>query len=234
MVKLTYDLTHVSVWDSTPIERPPADLVSNRKLELWAKELWSNGEAIAFLRQQKALDPITIRNRLLGLRKRTDGLWFTIPIFQGRRQLTLRTVKERQRPPERSDQPKYRATRGRGIHLYPWPIPPGDVVICAGEFDQMNLEHAGFNAVTSTGGADPRSWPEEWLSRIGGGRRCRIMFDRGEESFADALANRLARFSPAVSVIYLPDDLPSKADVTDLAREWGHRSLRRLIRGAVQ
>jgi hypothetical protein len=233
MVKVPYDVTDASPWDWTPLERPPADLPPRRKLELWSRQLWDDQDAIAHLKDRYALTEETIRNRALGLRNRSDGQWYVIPIFHGAgTELTLRTLKERQRPPERPDQPKYRATAGRGIHLYPWPISGREVVVCSGEFDQMNLEQAGLNAVTSTGGADPRGWPSEWLVELAAGRACRIVFDRGEEAFAEGLAARLKEaHASSVRVIHLPADLPTKTDISDLAREWGHDGLRRFVSG---
>lgn len=227
MARIAYDVTDASVWDDTPTTRPPATLPTGRKVREWMDNLRADRAATNHLQHHYLLTDAIICSRRLGLT--ANGRWYAIPVYEG---IALRTVKYRQVPPERENEPKYRALTGRGIWLWPgWPTRRGDLVICSGEFDQMNLELAGINAVTSTGGCDGRGWKPEWLNGIGRGWHCKVLFDRGEESHADALAARLRPYARSVRVIHLPADLPTKTDVTDIARERGHSELRRLIRG---
>ncbi len=229
MALIQFDVTDVSDFDTSPLEGPPAPLPSGTKLRRWAELLACDEEARAFL-AARALTAETIESRLLGVCNWDDGRWITLPIFHGNgSNLELKTLKKRELPPERDIKNKYRATTGRGIHLYPWPLAAGDVWVCAGEWDQMNLEQAGFNAVTSTGGADPRGWPEDWMIRFAG-RRVRIVMDRGEEAFAEDLARRMGRYAKSARVVYLPDDLPLKTDISDLACELRPAGLARLLR----
>lgn len=228
MALITYDVSDVSDFDSSPTEGRPAPLPSWAKLRLWTDNLRMHDEARAFL-AERALTEETVANRLLGASMREDVWGITIPILHGNgSRVELKTLKWRELPPERDPRQKYRAAAGRGIHLYPWPVAHGPVWVCAGEWDQMNLEQAGLNAVTSTGGADPRGWPDEWLVLFSG-RDVRVVMDRGEEAFAEALARRLARQARSARVVYLRADLPVKTDISDLARDLGSTGLRAFL-----
>lgn len=225
MSLVKYDATGESVWDPEPVEPRRVPMYPEAGLQRFHEALLASELHLDWLRNHYALTDDVIRERQIGLRCRGDsmfGYWFLIPVR--RQDGELSQVIERHAPPVPlpPDARKYHAQSGWGIHLYPVGSPlPDPVVICSGMFDQMTLDLAGLDAVTSTGGCDPKGWPATWLPLFHG-RRVAVLFDRGEERKAEGLAIRLQRFARSVRVIRLPPPLPIGTDVTDLARERGH------------
>src|SRR3984893_13516599 len=90
-----------------------------------------------------------------------NGSRITIPVFNRNGICAFfRLAKD---PDDQSRSPKMLSSRGSHVDLYGWELlrlRPKRVIICEGEFDRLVLEANGFEAVTSTGGAD--TFRHEW------------------------------------------------------------------------
>ena len=162
----------------------------------------------------------------LGLDWNRDGPWIHFPV----RDQSGVIVNNRRRyvgpkPELHASGHKYRNLTGRGeprLYLAHELRPEGGpLIVTGGEFKALILQQLGIAAVSSTGGVS--NWPAEWddlASRFD----VTVVYDRGEEVYADALGRRLG-----AQVLYLPRHLAPRVDLSDLAREHGHDWLRRFI-----
>jgi hypothetical protein len=125
-----------------------------------------------------------------------DGSAFVIPVkdVQSR---ALVNVRLRYWPKVPASGGKYRGLPGRtlengGVTLFPF-LPPGPIILVAGEFDAMILWRHDLPGVTVTSGAATK-WPDAWDWMVKD-RRVAVMFDADprEEQQATSRAEQLRR-----------------------------------------
>jgi DNA primase len=107
--------------------------------------------------------------------------------------------------------------------LYGWETlarTPHRVVICEGEFDRLVLEARGFEAVTSTAGA--QTFRPEWALAFAGIRHIFICFDHDEAG--ETAARHVKSMLPAAKIVRLPADVGAKGDITDYFIRLGYGS----------
>ena len=160
----------------------------------------------------------TVREFELGLMERQSGPWVTIPVRDGQGKLI--NVKSRYigRSPKINDAIKYLNWRGHGAAaLYPahrLPPPGSRVLIVCGMFDAIVGRQYGWDTVTSTAGVNV-PWPPDWED-IAEHWDVTVLFDRGEEPWADRLAAQLG-----CRAVHLPAGLPPGTDLADMFTQHG-------------
>lgn len=230
MAFIEYDVTDVSVWDERPEPAGPTEaLPTPQQLLLRQRDLHEHVRCVEWIGRRYGLRARTLRRYEIGLELRWDGPWLSIPIRDADGALV--NVRRRYLGPKRelhATGRKYRNLTGRGEpRLYPahrLPAEGSPLVVCCGELDALvHRQAARVAAVTSTGGAS--TWPTGW-DDLGSRFDVTVTYDRGEEAFAERVAERLgARALP------LPATLPVGTDLADLYREGGAAALRRLRGG---
>lgn len=124
-----------------------------------------------------------------------------------------------------SDSKRYSGLRGRGHQLWPdvdlLPGAGGVVVLVVGMRDACVGRAAGTCAFTTTGGVEA-GWPDEWLKDMAPRRRFHLVFDVGEEKFADRLGQRLMQAGALYArTDALPRGLGPGGDLAKMAAEGG-------------
>lgn len=124
-----------------------------------------------------------------------------------------------------SDSKRYAGLRGRGHQLWPdrsqLPGRGGVVVLVVGMRDACVARAAGTCAFTTTGGVEA-GWPDEWLPWLAPHRRFHLVFDVGEEKYADQLSLRLAQAGAmGTRVNALPRTLGHGGDLCTMASTGG-------------
>jgi hypothetical protein len=117
-------------------------------------------------------------------------------------------------PHDTSASPKMLSELGTGAELYGWERlvrRPRRIVICEGEFDRLVLEARGFEAVTSTAGA--QSFRPEWALAFAGIRHVFICFDR--DAAGVTAARYVKSLLPAAKIVHLPPEVGHKGDISD-------------------
>ena len=89
-----------------------------------------------------------------------------------------------------------------------------DVVICEGEIDAMLLVQAGYNAVTSTGGAG--SWKAEWARFFAGVQRIYVLFDNDAAGSDGAMKVRASL--TRARIVQYPDNVKDAGEL--FAHKW--------------
>ncbi len=156
-----------------------------------------------------------VNEKLLGW----TGSRITIPVFG--LDSTIVQFRYAKSPRDRSDSPKVTTEFGCGAELYGWERlakRPRRIVICEGEFDRLVLEARGFEAVTSTAGA--QTFKPEWALSFVGVKHIFICFDRDEAG--ESAAARLKTILPSAKIVRLPAVVGDKGDVTDYFVRLGH------------
>lgn len=141
-----------------------------------------------------------------------SGSRITIPIFDRRGNVSqFRYAKS---PTDKSDSPKVLTEVGGAAELYGWDTlakQPLRVVICEGEFDRLVLEARGFQAVTSTAGA--QTFCPEWVPHFDAVKYVYVCFDRDDAG--ERAARNVKALIPRGKIVRLPADVGPKGDVTD-------------------
>ena len=143
----------------TPKPRPKAPYVPPVTLaadvDRWCAALDSNPERMAWMREQRGLDPLTLGLARIGW----DGERYTIPIYS---QFGALSRVKRYLP---DGDPKYLEPSGATPTIYGAEtiqgLEPGSLVlVCEGEIGALACRSKGYVAVSATGGAG--SWKKEW------------------------------------------------------------------------
>lgn len=166
--------------------------------------------------QERGLDDDVIDRHLLGW----NGQRITIPICN--RAGDVAFFKLARYPHAPLPGPKILASPGAYAELYGWEVlknHPSEVIICEGEFDRLVLETRGFQAVTSTAGAN--TFRSEWAKEFTSIPHVYICLDRDDAGRRGAL--RVAWMIPHAKLIELPEDVGEGGDITDFFVRLGWR-----------
>ncbi len=156
----------------------------------------------------------------LGWGKFYGRWWITIPIKDAEGNHTF--LKLRRDPEDTTNPNKYKCYPvGSKATIFGWDILRGNedrIVICEGEFDCMLLIARGVPAITSTAGVG--TFKEEWVERIGKGRKIYICFDVNDKTDAgkkgaESVAKMLENTGNEIFIITLPDEVGEGGDITD-------------------
>lgn len=123
-----------------------------------------------------------------------------------------------------AEEKRYAGLRGRGHWLWPdrmgLPGIGSSIVLVVGLRDACVGRAAGVCAYTTTGGVE--AWPDGWLEWLAPGRRFHLIFDIGEEPWAERLGDRLLTAGARGAVVeQLPPWLGPGGDLCSLAVERG-------------
>lgn len=195
------------------------DVPTADDIRFWRKRLMSDPDALAYLRTERGLDPLTIRKAHIGF----DGIRFKIPVYgPGLEIWNVRTY-DADAPDHRS---KIWSVRGMGVpRLYPLRTlrraERGDaVIICEGEWDTLLALQAGYLAVTRTGAAGV--WEQSWNQYF---KRLRVYLchdcDRQGARANRKIGRELAATARFVGICRLPYRMRRKhgKDLTDYCLE---------------
>jgi hypothetical protein len=170
----------------------PAALPSEYDIRGWRQMLLEDDDAMTYLRRARGLNSEVIAKAALGY----DGQAFIIPIKDVRTR-ELVNVRRRFWPKLPASGAKYQGLAGRtidtgGVTVYPG-LPPGPLVLVAGEFDALVLWRHRLPGITVTSGAATR-WRDEWAWMVVD-RRVAVIFDADprEEDQAVSRAAELRR-----------------------------------------
>ena len=223
-------------------ERPP---IPESLVEGWVKNLWATAPAVTWLREKRGLTDDTLRRFEIGLEPKGSYPRNTIPI----RDVDGKIANVRRYNAKHKEKIKsyHDGTRGYGspaqlfcAHLLT-PLKEGGprqrVIITEGEWDCIALWQEGFQAVTTTNGANSyeRSLPN-WLP-IFKGRDVVILLDcdkAGTAASEKVLAGLAGAGCKSVRRVQLPlSGTPDSKDITDYFHKEQHSSadLRALIKG---
>ncbi len=190
----------------------PEPLPSSAMIDGWQSRLLSvaEPEALEYLTGERGLTLETIKRYRLGWD--SDARALTLPVHDAAGQL----VNLRRRRLGRGE--PFRGLRGRGSQLYP-DLPPGGVLLVAGEFDALAArQHGADYVVTTTCGA---SLPDH-LAPVLAGRSVAVAYDVGEEAAAERTVAKLHSFGCESWVVRLELlKLPDAGDLNDYFRSGG-------------
>lgn len=141
--------------------------------------------------------------------------WITIPIKDIYGNYSF--FKLRQDPASGNDKMTY-PRKGAEAQLYDWEtLTKGNnpLVICEGESDRLLLVSQGVSAITSTHGA--MTFKEEWVEKVGKGRKIYICFDNDDagRKGAERVAKLLESMGNEIYIVKLPEEVGEKGDITD-------------------
>lgn len=148
-----------------------------------------------------------------------SGRRIVVPVFDS--EGAIRQFRYAKPPDDHSQSPKMLTELGTGVEVYGWErlaTRPRRIVICEGEFDRLVLEARGFEAVTSTAGA--QTFRPEWALAFAGMRHIFICFDLDEAG--DTAARRVKSILPAAKLVRLPPEVGESGDITDYFVRLGH------------
>lgn len=136
-----------------------------------------------------------------------------------------------------ADSKRYTGLRGRGHQLWPdrslLPGRGGVVVLVVGMRDACVARAAGTCAFTTTGGVEA-GWPDGWLSWLAPHRRFHLVFDVGEEKYADRLGQRLMQEGAMYArTNFLPRSLGPGGDLCSMASSGGVTRVERWLQARV-
>jgi hypothetical protein len=193
----------------------PEKLPTPAQLAGWEARLWSEPDAIAWLKARGFTDE-TIRRAGIGYGQfhgRPPA--FMLPVRNGIGGLL--TLKERYWPELWTDKDgrehKSRTLLGRGSHLCPALGETARVVLCAGEFDALKfgaeIAAAGIEGVEVVSPTSGTAIKDELLEEFVG-RSVPVVYDVGEEDAAERTVARLRETGADAWVVPLP--LPRRGD----------------------
>lgn len=215
----------------------PPEALWNAKQLLDARSLLESSEEPREWLKARGIGKMSRKKYELGYARRRGRMAIVIPVKEKGRVVNVRF----RFFPDVPDQGKYDSLAGRGSHLFPTLLGPGDpkrekwpLVLCAGEFDAIAARVQGVCAVTSTSGA---SIAKSLLRRFEG-ERVAVVFDVGEEEQADSVARLLESAGATIArPVYLRDLAPmkDKEDLTDFFVKYGRtgQELKEAARDAV-
>lgn len=163
--------------------------------------------------RQRGLTEASIDRFLLGW----DGKRYTIPaLYRG----IPFGVKRRQSDIDDGLEAKYVSITGSRVGIFNSDVlwTAQDAIICEGEIDCMLLCQAGYNAVTSTGGAG--SWRDEWARFFAGVQRIYVLFDNDTPGRDGALKVRASL--KRARIVEYPDGIKDAGELFThkWAAEW--------------
>jgi len=148
--------------------------------------------------------------------------WITIPIKDVYGNYSF--FKLRQDPAFGNDKITY--PKGAEAQLYDWDTlaethTDKQLVISEGELDRLLLISKGIPAITSTHGA--MTFKDEWVEKVGKGRKIYICFDRDEagRKGAERVAKMVEKGGNETHIITLPEEVGDKGDITDYFTKLG-------------
>lgn len=178
------------------------------------RALLRDADAMRYLRKVRGLTDETVRSHQMGIER--GRIVIPVPNAQGE-WINLRGCK----PGD-----KLHGLEGRGVQLYPMPVPPkADLYLMEGEWDALLARQMGYEAHTSTGGA--RTFKESWAKAIGESdpRSVTICYDEDTAGRVGSqhVAIMLAKYVPvhAIKVVHFPVEKPHK-DFGDWILKLGH------------
>lgn len=140
------------------------------------------------------------------------------------------------RDPEEIEGPKYTYDTGATVKLFNIRILPTlqylgatevkKVIICEGELDALCLIAHGYNAVTSTGGA--QSFQRDWIPFFVG---VEVFVCLDHDKAGEQGTMKITQMIPEAKVIPLPDEVGIK-DVTDFFRKYDNKMFDALMKVA--
>ncbi len=201
--------------------------VPSRRISTWAKRLQSNKKMLAWLAERRGINAGTCKLLRLGW----DGDRITIPVFNDYSvPVNVRRYHSKRKPKVLS----YGKGFG-GAALYPidkYRDDDAEVYLFEGELDTILAWQYGYNALTSTAGAN--SWTESFSKTIAG-KDVVICYDtdKAGRQGASKVAEHLRTFARSIRVVHLPLTKPLK-DFTDYIVQEGATtaSFDRLVRRA--
>lgn len=187
-------------------------LVPPSEVDRHHEALLADKEALKWLYEARGLMQETIISRKLGFEKGDPNrIWIPIieepHIHNVRRHSMVKTQKA-------GKTLSYKVGFGK-VRLWPMEsFRKMEIWLCEGELDCLLMLQAGFNAVTTTGGAG--TWKPEWNPYFAG-KKVRIVYDTDESGLAGArhIAETLLPVVREIKMLVLPVTHPHK-DITDL------------------
>jgi len=165
---------------------------------------------------KRGLTDTVINEHKLGYGQFYRKPWITIPIKDIYGNYSF--FKLRQDPSIGNDKITY--PKGAEAQLYDWDIlnqkdTDKQLVISEGELDRLLLTSKGIPAITSTHGA--MTFKNEWVEKIGKGRKVYICFDNDEagRKGSERVAKMLESNGCETHIITLPEEVGDKGDITD-------------------
>lgn len=152
----------LAMFNIDPSELKP-EYIDERSVDDYHSNLMAADRFLEELRNQRGIDLETIKYYRLGLEPKSGRI--TIPIRDAAGNVVnfRRWLPKSQRKSDTDEATKCISVRGRGDNaLFPIEALRGqEIIICEGELDALMLHSHGFNAITSTGGANAfdKSWP---------------------------------------------------------------------------
>ena len=208
----------------------PDRLPTPDELAAWRRRLRDNEDVMRYLLVERGLNRRVIKEARLGY----DGRAVTIPIYDARTR-KLVNLRRRYWPTVPRSGSKYRGLAGRtlengGVTVYP-NLPPGPLILVAGEFDALVLLSHQLPGVSVTTGAATR-WRQEWAWMVKD-RRVVVIYDADpreqEQAISRAAELRRAGAEDAWPVRLTEAGLRGGEDVTDWFVKYG-RSRDALLR----
>lgn len=197
-------------------EEEEVDYISERDVQKHHRILLQSNKMLHFLLNKRGLKRETIEKYKIGY----DVERITIPIYDSKGGC----VNIRRYSPEAKSKVKmisYR--RGSGTaRLYPIENIAGDTILLVeGEMDCLLANQMGYNAMTTTGGAN--TWRAQWNSLFQG-KTLHICYDidKAGQSGAEKVARNLHGIAKQIKIIKLPIVDPPDGDLTDYFVALGH------------
>ncbi len=155
-----------------------------------------------------------VDTQMLGWGKFYGKNWITIPVKDVYGNYAF--FKLRQDPAYGND--KITFPKGIEAQIYDWEMLKGassPLVICEGEMDRLALLSKGIPAITSTHGA--MTFKQEWIERIGKGRKIYICYDNDEagKKGSERVAKLLENTENEIFIVTLPQEVGEGGDITD-------------------
>ncbi len=201
--------------DTTPVQRKKT---ANFDTELVEKCHTALPAHVRDYLHKRGLTDAVIDTKKLGYGDFYGKKWVTIPIKNADGDFVF--FKLRQNPAQGNEKMTYpKSTKLKPIEaqIYDWGIIKTDtrLMLCEGEMDRLLLISKGISAITSTHGAG--TFKEEWVQKIGGGKKIFICFDNDEAGRrgAERVAKMALEADIETHLITLPEDVGDKGDITE-------------------
>jgi len=209
-------------------------VISQAMVDGWHSALMSNPGALQWLHERRGLTDATLKKFKVGLQ---DSANYTIPVYDEDGELVnIRYYNPR--PAEGRRKIWGEIGYNKPPRLYPLSVlasAPGEIIICAGEWDAMLAIQYGFSAITRTAGEN--QWDMTW-GPLFKGKTVYIaqdMDDEGQQGNVK-IARSLSSVTDSIYLVKLPYPVVPKhgKDITDLLTGEGPAALRAAISGAVK